>query len=902
MISSVANDLPRWQRINSLLQEALELEPHQREAWLQRIASEQPDALPILQSLLARQSVETDSFMAHSVASLWAHAVGTAADTEAYGQSIGPYQLLRELGKGGMATVWLAQRIDGGIQRQVAIKLPLYGWARGVAERLEQERDALAALEHPNIARLYDAGVTAAGRPYLAMEFVDGVPIDVFAIEHGLPAREKLGLFLQVASAVTYAHGRLIVHRDLKPTNILVTAGGGVRLLDFGAAKLLRDDERQDSLLTREVGRALSPDYASPEQIQGERMTVGTDVYSLGVVLFELLTGQRPYKLDRHSTAALQSAIASTEVPLLSSVVAHDRKLQRELRGDLENIVAKALKKLPQERYATVDAFADDVRRWLNFEPVRARRDSVAYRIGKFTRRNRLAVAAGVLVFTAVTLAASVTTGEMFEARRQRDEAHAQTKRAQAQERFANMMMEQFGPGGRALTREEMIERSVQILDQQYSNDPRFVAEELLSISDWYMDLGNTEKEMAILQRAESIAKRLADPALSIAVQCRTAESEIDKGRIEAADKRMKEALALLARAPKVEPGVRITCMDAEATLADAHGERAKAVERIEAAIALQERLDRTDQTYRSLLSRAQVLYLYAGRPKDAYAVIEKTFKVLEETDASNSEALFGAYHNQALALNQMGELRGALAGEQKALAITTGNDPNRPVAALLAQLLARLYTRLNHPAEGEAWSQRALAAAREGGNVTAQIVTLATLAEAAVSAGHIDRASAAAQEAAHLLTASSDPRERAAAARAQALVAMERRDMQTAQAASAALLEAIGYPDKARVRASQAADLQLLLAARVALRSGQPTEAERLAADALEIATDLARDPQSSAAVGEARLLLATALYAQGKNQDANAAIHGAALALGSSLSTDHPLTIEASKLEASL
>jgi tetratricopeptide (TPR) repeat protein len=902
MSSSLIADLPRWQRINTLLQEALALPHDQHEQWLECVACEQADVVPVLRALLARQAMKTDAFMGRPVAPVWAQAVGTRAASEAPGQSIGPYQLLRELGKGGMGTVWLAQRADGAPQRQVAVKLPLYGWARGVAERLEQERDTLAALEHPNIARLYDAGVTAAGRPYLAMEFVDGLPIDIFAAEHGLSVRARLALFLQVAGAVAYAHGRLIVHRDLKPTNILVTRHGDVRLLDFGAAKLLRDGAPLDSELTRETGRALSPDYASPEQIHGQSITVASDVYSLGVVLFELLTGGRPYSLRGHSTEALQAAIIDAEASFPSSQVAHDRKLSRELRGDLDNIVAKALKKSPQERYATVSGFADDVQRWLDHEPVSAQRDSVTYRLGKFLRRNHVTVAAGTLVFTALTVAATVTTAEMFEARKQRDEARVQAKHAQAEERFADMMMEQFGPGGRPLTREEMIDRSVEILDQQYGSDPHFVAEALIPISDRYSDVGNTDKELAVLQRAESIARRLADPVLLIDVQCNMVETELDKGRLDRAEKLMNEARVLLANTRDVPLKRRIDCIHADATLADARGDRAMAVERIEAAISLQERGDRTDRTYRALLSHAQVLYLYAGRPKDAYAVVEKTLRVLEATDAKNDEALSGAMHNQSLALNQMGEVRIALARERYAVAITTGNDANRPVAAPMAQALGRLYTRLNRAAEGVAWAERAVAAARAGGNVGAEVIALATLAEANERAGHIEQASASAGDAARLLTPSSDPRERAAAARARALVALKRIDLEGAQVAATFLLDAIGYPDKQRVRTSQFADIQLLLAARIALTTGQPHDAERFAADALEVATDIARDPQKSAAVGEARLLLARARHAQGETAGARAAIRGAARALGAGLSSDHPLTIEAAKLEATL
>jgi len=905
MIASFAADPAKWRLIDKLLQEALALPQDERPQWLDRLAGREPDTevVKLLRTLLARSSVETDEFMSRPAASIWTQAVGPPAAVDVPGVMIGPYRLLRELGAGGMGTVWLAERADGTLQRQVAVKLPLHGWARGVAERLEQERDTLAALEHPNIARLYDAGVTSAGRPYLAMEYVDGIPIDQYAAEHHLPVRARLQLIQQVTRAVAYAHGRLIVHRDLKPSNILVTRQGEVRLLDFGAAKLLRDNAPQDSQLTREAGRALSPDYASPEQIRGEAITVATDVYSLGIVLFELLTGRRPYSLKRHSMAAMERAIAEADVPLPSTAVSQDRKLSRELRGDLDNIVAKALKKSPAERYGTVAVFADDLHRWLNHEPVSAQRDSLTYRMRKHVRRHRVAVAAGTMVFVTLAVASVVTTVEMFEARNQRDEARLQAKRAQAQERFANMVMEQSGPGGRPLTREEMIDRSVELLEQQYGNDPRFLAGALIPISGRYMDLGNTAKELAMLQKAEAIARQLKDPVLLINVQCNTVETELARGRLDLAEERMAEARTLLGHTPRVPFDRQIDCMHAEATLADARGDTTIAVERIQAAIALEEAHgDRTDRTYRALLSHAQSLFIHAGRPKDSYATVEKTLALIQETDAKNSEAIAAAMHNQSVALSQMGEVRTAFARERQAIAIISGNQADHAISPVVATVMGRLLTRMDRPTEGEDWAARAVAIARDGGNVGAEVFALSALAEARQAHGDAERASQSATAAEGLLTPTSDPRERAAVQRARALVELKRADLPAAQAAAAALLQSIGYPDKTRLRAWQSADVQLLLAARIALEAGESRYAARLTADALELALALARDPDKSANVGEARLLLARALYEQGEQQAARTALVGAMHALGDSLGPDHPLTIQAADLQAKL
>ena len=901
MTSPLIRDVPRWRRVNSLLQQGLALPQAQREIWLTRIADEQADLMPLIRALLTRATAESDAFMARPVDSLWTEAIGDTAGVRP-GEQVGPYRLLRELGSGGMGTVWLAERADGALRRQVALKLPRYGWAPGVAERLRQERDALAALEHRHIARLYDAGMTAEGRPYLAMEFVDGSPIDHFAAMHNLPVRARLELFQQVTQAVDFAHRRLIVHRDLKPSNILVTHGGDVRLLDFGAAKLLHDNNHAESALTREAGRAMSPDYASPEQIRGEPITVASDVYSLGVILFELLTGARPYHLERQSTAALEAAIVDAEAPLPSSTVAHDRKLSRELRGDLDNIITKALKKSTLERYGTVRELADDLRRWLAHEPVSARGDSVAYRLWKFARRNRVAVAATSLVICTLAVATTVTSMEMFEARRQRDEARLQAKRAEAQERFANMVMEQTGPGGRELTREEVLDRSVELLEEQYSNDPRFIARELIPISGRYMDLGNTAKELAALERAEAIARQLHDPVLLLSVQCNTVETELAQGSLERATGRMSEARTLLAHTASAPVADRIDCVHAEATLADARGDRATAVERINQAIALQEQLDRTDMTYRALLSHAQVLYLHAGRPQDAWAIIEKTLAVLQTTDARNNEARSGALHNQAMALLQMGEVSAALGREREAFALVSREDSEQAAHPVMANVIGRLLTRMNRPEEAAVWGERALSSARDGGNLGAQVFALGTLAETEERLGRHERAAGLARDAANLIEPEGDPRLRATVAYAHAFVALGRSQLHEAQAAAAVLLETIGYPDSAKVHAFPAADLQLLLAARVALAGGNAADAARLSAQALEIATGVASDPQRSATVGEARLVLARARDAQHDRAGAHQAIRGAAQALGSGLSPDHPLALEAAAIEARL
>ena len=394
-------DKESWTELNSLLDAVLDVPASERDQIIEELGPELEPVKTWLRALLEQaQDVETNDFLG-SLPQLSDDSAAGAPE-EQVGKTVGPYELLRELGAGGMGKVWLAKRTDGLIKRPVALKLPRGAWRfTGLGERMAREREILATLAHPNIARLYDAGLTEEGQPYLALEYVEGVSIDAYCIEHKLDIRARLKLFVQAAKAIAYAHNRLIVHRDLKPDNILVTDEGEVRLLDFGIAKLLEHGEAKETKLTQFAGRALTPDYASPEQIAGEPITVASDVYSLGVLLCKILTETRPYQLKRDSEAALEEAILTAD-PTRPSELAHDPVQRRGLRGDLDTIVLKALKKAPEERYPTVNALVEDIERYLGSRPILARPDSTWYSVRKFIDRNTLVVGTAVVVMMAV--------------------------------------------------------------------------------------------------------------------------------------------------------------------------------------------------------------------------------------------------------------------------------------------------------------------------------------------------------------------------------------------------------------------------------------------------------------------------------------------------------------------
>ena len=337
------------------------------------------------------------------------------------GTRIGPYKLVREIGHGGMGTVYLAERDDEHYHQQVAIKLIKPGLGgEAIRKRFRNEMQILADLNHPNIARLLDGGQTVEGVPYLVMEYVEGRPIDTFCDEQQLSIEERLKLFSSVCAGVQYAHQHLVIHRDIKPGNILVTSEGVAKLVDFGIAKLLH---HEPSDATATAMPFMTPDYASPEQVRGIAVTTATDVYSLGVVLYELLTGRRPYRSKSGVAHEVAQAICEEEPPRPSTT-------QKRLHADLDNIVLMAMRKEPQRRYATAEQFAEDIRRHLEGLPVRARPDTFGYRAGKFVRRHRLGVAAAALI-TLTLLIGIVAT--LWQAR------VARTERARAERRFAEV-------------------------------------------------------------------------------------------------------------------------------------------------------------------------------------------------------------------------------------------------------------------------------------------------------------------------------------------------------------------------------------------------------------------------------------------------------------------------------
>jgi eukaryotic-like serine/threonine-protein kinase len=531
-VSKLRLDSASWSDLERLLDEALDRPAAARAAWLDALDSQFDAIKPQLRALLARAAqVETSDFLA-TMPSVELDA-SPAANS---GRVVGPYRLVRELGHGGMGSVWLAERVDGLIDRPVALKLPhVSAHFSGLAERMTRERTILAALNHPHIARLYDAGLGDDGQPYLALEFVEGRPLDAYCRQIELPAR--LRLFLQIVNAVAYAHGKLIIHRDLKPANILVTAEGEVRLLDFGIAKLLDDGIAQDSAITEFGPRALTPHYASPEQIRGEPLTVAADVYSLGVLFYELLTGRLPF--PRLSRVEAEQAILNLD-PVRPSEIGG-----RALRGDLDTIALKALQKKPEQRYATANAFAEDVARHLEGRPVLARPDSASYRLIKFVGRHKVVVASAAAVLLAILAGAAVS---IWQAR----VAIAEKEHAQEIERFVVSIFQEADPyrqAGRALTAAELLRNARSDIGERFGNRSALRVSLLSLVGSGLMNLDD-------LAAAESSVQQAVDDAILLYGEkhVETLRARVLLAEVHAAQ---RDIAALREELPKLLPAAR---------------------------------------------------------------------------------------------------------------------------------------------------------------------------------------------------------------------------------------------------------------------------------------------------------------------------------------------------------
>ncbi len=504
-----------WQRVEALFYAARELAPSARPAFLDRACGADAALKLEVQSLLD-SSDKTLGFLQASVLEA-ARGLNVSNEDFSAERHVGAYRLLRVLGEGGMGRVYLAARADDLYRQQVAIKLmhPGLGQAQRMIARFAAERQILANLNHPNIARLLDGGVDD-GLPYFVMEYVDGAPIDSYCRRQNLRTEDRLRLFTTVCAAVEYAHKNLVVHRDIKPGNILVSHEGMPKLLDFGIAKLL--DPEAGEPATRTTERMMTPEYASPEQVRGDRVTTSTDVYALGVLLYELLSGSRPFHFETASPIEMARAICEQE-PTAPSITsqAHPESAPpdaaKELGGDLDNIVLMAMRKEPARRYASVSQLAEDIEAYLDGYPVHARTDTWKYRSGKFVRRHKASVTAAIVIAVAL-VGFSIGMGVL--ARRAQRERTAAEREAQ----FLNSIFQSTTPAqtkGKQITGRELLDQGAARAEMEFSGEPQLQATLFDNIGRAYMGLGVYDKAVLLLQRAYDLKRKTQGDTLDTA-------------------------------------------------------------------------------------------------------------------------------------------------------------------------------------------------------------------------------------------------------------------------------------------------------------------------------------------------------------------------------------------------
>jgi serine/threonine-protein kinase len=687
----MSNEKDRWRRISRLFDQALEVGPARRGELVRQATVDDEEVRREVEALLAAAAA-SDRFLgtpAHPAAAE-ATAEGDpsgsvrAPEDLAPGTLLGPWRIEGLIGRGGMGEVYLAERADGRYRQQAAIKL-LQPEAARHAARFAEECRILARLEHPGIARLYDAGVAPDGRSYMVMERVVGEPLMTWCNARDLGLAARLHLFLEVCAAVAYAHANLVVHRDLKPANILVTEEGRTKLLDFGVGKLLDGGATSPTLTA--AAAAFTPGYAAPEQISARPVTIATDVYALGVLLYELLAGRRPWAGEtmsrvlyallhdeppapsRTAAQAAQAAQAAGGDPIRAAPAVPPRLLE----GDLDAIVARCLRKEPERRYETVNALAQDVRRHLAGEPVAARSGARLYLLGRLLRRHRLPVAAAALLLLALSGGLAGTLWQAASAREQARQALRQSQRAEVARDFLAQLFEGSDPDvarGRAVTARDLLDQGAHRVRTAFDGSPELRAEMLILLGGLYRRLGEHEAARPLLEEGRSLAEAGGLASTRIDACFEIAFVDVEMGRLEEALLAIMEAEPLLESAGEV-PGLRhAALMEPMVVALGQSGRLPEALERTEAAL---------DRARAVPGLPAAALFHYLNSASNALLMAEQTERAeerlreaiaLEFAGADEPSRLIAMHSSLATALERRGEIEAALAHKRQALAL----------------------------------------------------------------------------------------------------------------------------------------------------------------------------------------------------------------------------------------
>jgi len=905
------------------LDRGLELTAAERAQWLASLRQEDPSLAEDLGILLSKHALlEEQGFLDHGPSV----PMPMPAPSTLAGQTVGAYTLTAPIGQGGMGSVWEAERSDGRFQGTAAVKLlnaSLVG--REGEARFRHEGSILARLHHPHIAQLMDAGVSSLGQPYLVLERVSGERIDVYCDGRHLDVEARLRLFLEVLAAVSHAHAHLVVHRDLKPSNVLVDAEGRVKLLDFGIAKLLEGDVDTLTVLTRDGESPLTPEYAAPEQLTASGVTTATDVYALGVLLCVLLTGRHPSREAAHSPAELVRAVVDTEALRPSDAAvggeraderasvraSTPRRLQGLLRGDLDNIVARALKKRPEERYSSAEAMADDLRRYLAHEPVTARADTWRYRAVKFVRRNRTAVALAALAFLALGAGVAGTLSQALRARaqasradrearaaaEQRDFALRQLSRAEAINDLNSFLLSEAAPLGRPFTAGELLARAERIVDQGEDPDGNRV-ELMVSIGHQYDRQDEVDKARRVLERAYDLARGSPDPTTRARAACALAASLATTGEKDRAEQLFQAGLAELRPQPTYALH-RFFCLSLGSRVAGQRGDNAAAVERAEAALRV---AGEAPFASALVIHNAQMTlgsaYQRIGRYREAAASFEEGYRQLSSIGRAETHSAATLLGNWGLALRNLGQPLKAEPLLRRAIEITAASGNAESVTAQKLVNMGMTLEELDRHAEAQAYAERAYAQARRTGQAGALTLSLTLRADVYRQRGDLRRAAAMVAELGPLLHRTNRP--------GHVLFAVLASQRSTQAKAEGDLATALTEADRAisLAEAAKAGSVFLpgarLRRAQIALDLGRPEQAGPDVESALRTYQERAGPEALSSHLGRAHLERGRMLQALARSSEAHAEFATALKHFEPCLGSEHPSTKRARELAA--
>ena len=714
----------RWQEISPYLDHALSLSEEERAAWLSEFRAQRSDIANLVQELLQEHD-------ALSHAHFLEGQLQPPGEQSLTGRTVGPYKLISRIGEGGMGNVWLAERADGRFERRVAIKfLHFYVASPAVAERFRREGRILGQLRHPHIAELIDAGLTPKGEPYLVLEHIEGLQIDEYCDKHKLGVDARIELFRYVLSAVAHAHANLVVHRDIKPSNVLVSSHGEVKLLDFGIAKLLTDQTSPAvaTMLTLEGGAAMTPLFAAPEQVTGGSITTATDVYALGALLYLLLTGQHPAGSGPHSPANLVKAITDVDAPPASQavVMAKDtgcsakrgttqEKLHRQLQGDVDTILARAIKKEPLERYASIAGFDDDLRRYLQDEPIAARPDSLRYRAAKFVRRNRIAV--GLACFALLTVMAGIagTLIQARAARQQRDFAIRELTRAEQINDLNQFLLTDAAPSHTPITIDRLLDLENEVVQREnYASDPANHVALLISIGGQYLDKDENEKSLQVLQQAYDLSRGLEDTSVRARASCALAWPVQRQGSHARAESLVEEGLREIPKDRQYALD-RVYCYVHASAVATVGGMAQKAIEYARSAEQSLNEWPYQPGTLRlAVLSALGDAYNLAGQHQDAIFTFEKAFEQASRLGYAGTKTGVSLLESWGFALSLAGHTYDAEKVLRRAIDLTDAAQSGDGASPQLLLQYGGILLGLRRLPEAAAFAERGSSRAHE--------------------------------------------------------------------------------------------------------------------------------------------------------------------------------------------